>query len=139
MNRKILSALIGLTGAISNNGKTDQTDKILCEALIFAHQEEQVQKLHQEKFRISPDCETCQNPCGNTSDYPLEKFDQWTVEQRQLKEQIIEELQRIASDKREIVDEMEGLPEGVYKAIAYLGYDLQEEAYIKLLEEMKTW
>ena len=71
----IISALIGLVGAVSNNGKTEQTDRVIREAFLClkdaGSEEEMVQKIHAEKFIIAPDCATCLNPCGNTSDYDL--------------------------------------------------------------------
>ena len=34
MDLKILSALIGLCGAVSNNGKTENTDRVVLEAIL---------------------------------------------------------------------------------------------------------
>lgn len=74
----IISALIGLVGAVSNNGKTEQTDSVIREAFLCLKdadsEEEMVQKIHAEKFIIAPDCATCLNPCGNTSDYDMAQF-----------------------------------------------------------------
>ena len=74
----IISALIGLVGAVSNNGKTERTDSVIREALLClkdaGSEEEIVQKIHAEKFIIAPDCATCLNPCGNTSDYDMAQF-----------------------------------------------------------------
>ena len=67
----IISALIGLVGAVSNNGKTEQTDSVIREAFLCltdaGSEEEMVQKIHAEKFIIAPDCATCLNPCGSTT------------------------------------------------------------------------
>ena len=50
----IISALIGLVGAVSNNGKTEQTDSVIREAFLCLKdadsEEEMVQKIHAEKF-----------------------------------------------------------------------------------------
>ena len=58
----IISALIGLVGAVSNNGKTEQTDRVIREAFLCltdaGSEEEMVQKIHAEKFIIAPDCAT---------------------------------------------------------------------------------
>lgn len=74
----IISALIGLVGAVSNNGRTEQTDSVIREAFLCLKdadsEEEMVQKIHAEKFIIAPDCATCLNPCGNTSDYDMAQF-----------------------------------------------------------------
>ena len=133
MYRKTLSALIGLVGAESNNGKAEDTDAIVRQALLRMHEEDWSQRIREEKFRIAPNCATCSAPCGNTSDYPMEKFESWSADQRAIREQVIRELQRIAAV------ESDSLPEIVYQAIAYIGYDLEEDAYQRLLEDMKKW
>ena len=133
MYRKTLSALIGLVGAESNNGKTEDTDSIVRQALLRMHEEDLSQRIREEKFRIAPNCATCSAPCGNTSDYPMEKFESWSADQRAIREQVIRELQRIAAV------ENDALPEIVYRAIAYIGYDLEIDAYQRLLEDMKKW
>ena len=74
LNREILSALIGLAGAINNNGKTSDTDAIVRKALLSPGVSV-VEEIHREKYRISPNCETCPSPCGNTSNYPLAAFE----------------------------------------------------------------
>jgi hypothetical protein len=130
-NKRILSALIGLAGAVGSNGKTEHTDAIVRAALLAVDSDAQVELIHSEKYAISPNCETCQFPCGNTSDYDMEKFDQAPEEIRKMKEQLIEEIKRIAAGDR--------LPDAVYKAISYLGYDLNQESYEVLLEELKKW
>lgn len=79
MYRKTLSALIGLAGAESNNGKAEDTDAIVRQALLRMHEEDWSQRIREEKFRIAPNCATCSAPCGNTSDYPIEK---WKVGQQ---------------------------------------------------------
>lgn len=51
---RIISALIGLVGAVSNNGKTERTDSVVREAflrLTDGDSEETVQKIHAEKIR----------------------------------------------------------------------------------------
>ena len=70
---------------------------------------------------------------GNTSDYPIKNMESWSADQRAIREQVIGELQRIAAT------EGDTLPEIVYRAIAYIGYDLEEDAYQRLLEDMKKW
>lgn len=133
MYKKTLSALIGLAGAVGNNGKTEHTDTIVRQALLRMHEEDWSERIHAEKFLVSPSCKICPSPCGNTSDYPMDKFDVRSDEQWELMEQVMHELQRIASEGENV------LPEIVYRAIAYIGYDLENETYQRLLEEMKLW
>ena len=122
----IISALIGLVGAVSNNGKTEQTDSVIREAFLCltdtGSEEEMVQKIHAEKFSIAPDCATCLNPCGNTSDYDMAQF--YAADAK------------VISAKRDLVETVckklgssENVPEDVYQGIAYLGYDLEPEDY----------
>ena len=129
----IISALIGLVGAVSNNGKTEQTDSVIREALLCltdtGSEEERVQKIHAEKLRIAPDCATCLNPCGNTSDYDMAQF--YAADAK------------VISAKRDLVETVckklgssENVPEDVYQGIAYLGYDLESEAYAQIQQKI---
>lgn len=136
-NMRIISALIGLAGAIQNNGKTPNTDRIVSEALLLPDSDEAVDAIHKEKFVISPNCETCMNPCQNTSDYDIRKWEQEEESIRSFKQQIAQKLYEIAEGYQN--GEQKELPDGFYKAISFLGYELIEEYYQKLLEEMNEW
>ena len=129
----IISALIGLVGAVSNNGRTEQTDSVIREAFLRLKdadsEEEMVQKIHAEKFSIAPDCATCLNPCGNTSDYDMAQF--YAADAK------------VISAKRDLVETVckklgssENVPEDVYQGIAYLGYDLEPEAYAQIQQKI---
>ena len=129
----IISALIGLVGAVSNNGKTEQTDRVIREAFLClkdaGSEEEMVQKIHAEKFSIALDCATCLNPCGNTSDYDMTQF--YAADAK------------VISAKRDLVETVckklgssENVPEDVYQGIAYLGYDLEPEAYTQIQQKI---
>ena len=50
MDLKILSALIGLCGAVSNNGKTENTDRLVLEAILSKEPEDAVRRIHEEKY-----------------------------------------------------------------------------------------
>ena len=75
---QMISALIGLVGAVSNNGRTEHTDGVIRRAFLQIRnggsEQEIVEAVHREKFAISPDCAICKNPCGNTSDYDMARF-----------------------------------------------------------------
>ena len=131
--KKILSALIGLAGAVSNNGKTEHTDRVVITALLSEDSEEAVAAIHKEKYQISPNCAVCPSPCGNTSDYDSAKFDQGSSDVKRLKEEVMEALVDIAKKSKSAGQ----LPQSVYKAIAFLGYELQVESYQLLLEELR--
>lgn len=131
---RIISALIGLVGAVSNNGKTKQTDNVIREAFLHLtdadSEEETVEKIHTEKFTIVPDCATCLNPCGNTSDYDMTKFYGTDAKTIAAKRDLIEAI-------RQKLSSQENVPEAVYQGIAYLGYNLEPEAYAQIQEKIE--
>lgn len=126
---RIISALIGLVGAVSNNGKTEQTDSVIREAFLRLtdadSEEEMVEKIHTEKFTIAPDCATCRNPCGNTSDYDMTKV--YGADAK-----IIAAKRDLIAAIRQKLSSSETVPEAVYQGIAYLGYDLEPETYAQI-------
>lgn len=129
----IISALIGLVGAVSNNGKTEQTDSVIREAFLrltdAGSEEEMVQKIHAEKFIIAPDCATCLNPCGNTSDYDMTQFYAADANVIAAKRDMIETICKK-------IGLSENVPEDAYQGIAYLGYDLEPEAYAQIQQRI---
>lgn len=133
---QMISALIGLVGAVSNNGRTEQTDRVIHRAFLQMRkggsEQEMVEEIHREKYAISPDCAVCRNPCGNTSDYDMARFHEASesIQNRKL------ELIKSIGDYLESVQE-EKLPDLIYQGIAYLGYDLEENAYTKLIEQIR--
>lgn len=129
VNKRIICALIGLVGAISNNEKTENTDLIVKRALLSEDNDEIIQLIHNEKFIISPNCATCQFPCGNTSDYDENKLENEPEDIHALKLEIIDLLKEKVQER---VDDR------IYKAIAYLGYELEKQSYFNLLQELKN-
>lgn len=137
MMEKIISALIGLVGAVSNNGKTDETDKIIKNALISIKdgkdEDSVVDMIHKEKFTIAPDCATCLNPCGNTSDYDIEKFKNASDDVRNAKLKLINALcEMVELSKGDI------LPNDAYRGITYLGYELAVESYDEITDRIRN-
>ncbi len=96
MDLKILSALIGLCGAVSNNGKTENTDRLVLDAILSKEPKDAVRRIHEEKYRISPDCASCPAPCGNTSDGDLSRWDEAPESVRKQKEEVMAALERMA-------------------------------------------
>ena len=128
MNLKILSALIGLCGAVSNNGKTENTDRLVLEAILSKEPEDAVRRIHEEKYRISPDCASCPAPCGNTSDGDLSRWDEAPESVRKQKEEVMDALERMAfAMTKATAENLCGtreltVPDVVYRAISWLGY-----------------
>lgn len=77
-DRELLGAIVGLAKTCGNNPYTDNTIKLICDALLAfnegcdkAQAEEWLERLHKEKYNISPGCAVCQARCGNTDDYDI--------------------------------------------------------------------
>ncbi len=141
-DKKILSALIGLAGAMSNNGRTDTTDAVVMDTLISEKSddtdiEKAIEKIHNEKNKISPNCASCMNPCGNTSDYDMSHWHECGPEILRAKEHTWSELKRVVLEKYNEGKRM--LPDVAYKIIVYLGYDMESAKYSNLLEELRRW
>lgn len=131
---KIISALIGLAGAVSNNGRTEQTDEVIREAFLHLREpdreEEMVQRIHGAKNVIAPDCAVCKNPCGNTSDYDMTQF--YAADEKVIaaKQELIEAICGVMKESGEITD-------SVYRGIAYLGYPVQPEECEELQQDIR--
>lgn len=141
-DKKILSALIGLAGAMSNNGRTDTTDEAVMDALISEKSdntdiENAIEKIHNEKNKISPNCASCMNPCGNTSDYDMSHWNESVPEILRAKEHAWSELKRVVLEKSN--EGKRTLPDVAYKMIVYLGYDMEPAEYSNLMEELRKW
>lgn len=131
---KIVSALIGLAGAVSNNGTTENTDAVIEKALLNEDDEQKlVELIHEEKFRISPNCATCENPCGNTSDYEAAKFEECDADVQTEKDKLFDTIVSFLKNR----DKSDAIPELIYRGIAYLGYDLEVRSYEKTIGQIK--
>jgi hydroxylamine reductase len=128
---KIFGALIGLAGAATQNGKTEDTDEIIRQGLTSAPSEEVLNLIHQEKFRIAPNCATCAYPCGNTSDYDMSQNLANSADVQELKQAVMAELKTMAARTTG------ELPDSAYQALSYLSYDLSADSYEELLQEMR--
>ena len=75
----IIRALAGLAGACQSGTVTADTYGVIIDALnsIYVGGMDEtvtVAGVHREKYRVSPGCETCTTPCGNTSDCDANKL-----------------------------------------------------------------
>ncbi|MDO4976673.1 MAG: hypothetical protein Q4E53_05355 [Eubacteriales bacterium] len=134
-NPRIVSALIGLAGAVQTNPKSENTDHIVKMALLSEDSDSVIEEIHKEKYSISPNCATCPNPCGNTSDYDMGQLEETTEDIVQLKFEIFDQLIKLVSN----LSEEKEFPQIIYRAISFLGYDLEEKPYRMLLEQMKAY
>ena len=87
-----------------------------------------------EKYTISPNCKTCPTPCGNTSDYDMAKFIP-NLELKTVKEELIAETVALATRINNSLKTK--LPEAIYKAISFFGYELSVDSYKDLINTLK--
>ena len=140
-NNKIISVLIGLIGACNNNPKTNNTDKIIIEALAFPSSNlsinELIEKIRNEKNIISPDCTTCLMPCGNTSDYDMNRLYNADNKTCELKLNMIKELNEVAiyiiKNNIQITEKIMSI---IFKSLAYISYDLNDKLLLAQLNEI---
>ena len=146
---KIISALIGLVGACSNNPKTENTDLVVIRALAFPltrpeanaeNLQALIEEIYTEKYTIAPGCAVCQSPCGNTSDYDMSRIYNAEVDIRSLKMKILSVLQELAADiyGRQKLD---ALPvksmELFYKALSYISFDMERDGLLSFWNEVQ--
>lgn len=129
----VISALIGLAGACNNNPKTPQTDRLLLQALAGERSAEEVRA---EKFAVAPDCAVCANPCGNTSDYDMDRLYTADPEVRETKVQILAALREAA---KSLFQTPEAEIDLLYKALLYVGSDLDLDTLRTLLAEVQAF
>ena len=138
---KIISALIGLAGACNNNPKTENTDRLVIKALASASDPDAeanniVYEIQKEKERISPGCAVCKAPCGNTSDYDMNRIYSAEEEICRAKLHIVSEIRETAEYiYQNGVSLSESESRFFYKALSYLGFDLEKIELLSLLAE----
>ncbi len=94
-----------------------------------AAESEIVDLIHKEKFKISPNCATCQFPCGNTSDYDMARFNESEENIKAWKMKLIAAMQDYLTEGNEVT-------EMIYRGISFLGYELDESAYANLINKI---
>ena len=148
-NNKIISALIGLVGACNNNPKTQKTDYILIKALAFPLTQPEadeetlqalIEEIYAEKYTVSPGCAACQTPCGNTSDYDMNRIYRAEADIRELKLKMISALEELAADiySRQKLD----LPDAesmeiFYKVLAYISLEMERDSLLTFWNDVQ--
>ena len=148
---KIIGALIGLVGACSNNPKTENTDRVVIKALAFSRACSEVrescnetlqaliEEIHAEKYTVAPGCAVCQTPCGNTSDYDMNRIYEAETEICDLKLKILSAVEELAAGiySRKKVDTLS--PESMeffYKALVYISLDMEKNGLLAFWNEV---
>ena len=85
MKKQLLGALVGLARASEEKELFESSACAMLEGLSLAYNPSadssvtdtdlvnMLQRLHAEKLLMSPDCASCQCPCGRTDDYDMEE------------------------------------------------------------------
>lgn len=120
LNDQLLGALVGLSRASESKEISEYAGKTLVEGLSLAHNLElvsdfaneteiltMIDRLHEAKSQMAPDCAACQYPCGRTFDYEMEEVYSAAKALREAKLLLFRQLGQIAacslaSDKQEL-------------------------------------
>lgn len=95
---KLTGALIGLARAAEGNVPGPSTDKVIIEGLFttvtnvnFNNEtiNALIDRVHEEKHKLVPDCESCGSPCGRTEDYDMKGIWEADEDIRSLKSLIL--------------------------------------------------
>ncbi len=139
LREELIGALIGLAKACGNNPCTEDTISVLLRGLTLSSAnaragkpelQEAIEAAHREKYRISPNCLTCQARCGNTDDYDCQLL--WTDEPyiSSLKALILFSLQEMAGTLTQAKAQGCQSPEEddfLLDALSVLGYELESK------------
>ena len=99
-------------------------------------------RVHEEKFKLVPDCALCQSPCGNTSDYDASLFRKSQAPNQKLNLEIIAGLEKIAYSIRQkkaelsLDDDISGL---FFRALAVTSFDWAEDDLLELKAEVDKY
>lgn len=140
----VISALIGLIGACSSNPKTPETDDIVLNALAFSRdcvnperEREMVDAVRREKYSVSPNCASCAMPCGNTSDYDMNRIYGAPEGIREAKLKLLDAISALAA---RICDSGEKPSQNamyaIFKALTYIALDLPAKEFSALTDEL---
>lgn len=128
MNKKVMGAIIGLVKTAESNPKTENTDSLIIQALSDCDNEDWIEKLHQEKYTISPGCQTCKSPCGNTDDYDLEEMDE---DVQEIKESLLNFALTFAKD--------ESAFNLIQQVLCFVGYDLEPKYFSNIMKQIQAF
>lgn len=168
MEDKLLGALIGLAKSTANTAPVESTLETLVDGLALLYMEKEnlcaedgpdgnkdannstlgcelarmTDRVHEEKFKLVPDCALCQSPCGNTSDYDASLFRESQASNQKLNLEIIAGLEKIAYSIRQkkaelsLDDDISGL---LFRALAVTSFDWAENDLLELKAEVDKY
>lgn len=133
MDYRVISVLIGLAGAVANNPKTENTDRVVVDALSGRMAgAKALEAVRREKFAVAPNCAACHTPCGSVADYDMERYYSAPEDIRGKKAEIAELLHSAAEN-------YSGNPEPLYRGLVFFGLDLRAEDYDAVINELKNY
>lgn len=147
---QVISALIGLVGACNNNPKTAATDSVVIKALaapVLCQEADDeslsgiMAEIYTEKNAVAPDCAVCACPCGNTSDYDMNRIYEAAPEIRDLKLELLSRCRHLAAcvySDGDSGEKMEADSTFFYKILSCISYDIEKEQLLELLEETQA-
>lgn len=168
--KEVLGAVVGLAKTCGNNPYTDDTIRIICDTLMMAQNmcdafgkvgksidaDEQkcidvdcsgtdapqlVERLHKEKYKVSPGCAVCQSRCGNTDDYDIALILDEEPEKLRIKEELIYntfKLARAAHENNALYAD-DGYRLVLLGALTVLSYEMSTKGLENALEQVKNW
>ncbi len=150
MEDKLLGALIGLAKSTANTAPVESTLETLVDGLALLYTADEAEgelarmteRVHEEKFKLVPDCAVCQSPCGNTSDYDASLFRKSQAPNQKLNLEIIAGLEKIAYSIRQkkaklhLDDDISGL---FFRALAVTSFDWAEDDLLELKAEVDKY
>ena len=99
-----------------------------------------IEEIYAEKYTVAPGCAACQTPCGNTSDYDMNRIYDAETDIRDLKVQMLAAMKELAADiySRQKLDILPAESmEIFYKALAYISFDMEREGLITFWNEVQ--
>lgn len=100
MTDRVLGALIGLARAAEGNEDliSDYTTALIVDAFRDTDNEQSMLwRIGQEKAAIVPNCMSCANPCGRTSDYDVSRLQTEQADVQAAKHRILSGLHKLAA------------------------------------------
>lgn len=145
---ELTGALIGLSRACMNQGRTPETDKLILEGLFatvtnVSFNDETltrlIERVNRQKASLVPGCAACAAPCGSSANYDMERL--WTAHEdiRSLKSLILFGIRGMAAYAYHadlLGYQSEKIASFFYKALYTLSEDLSMEELLPVVLEV---
>ena len=147
----LTGALIGLARTTYSHLKTENTDRVVTQALSVLVKpdadekdlEKQLEQVRAEKLAVAPGCAVCAAKCGNTDDYDMDRLWNGPAQVRSFKIRLFSGLKKTGRDAFKAIkngkDQNEGfknIMDALYKGLFILAEDWEPEEILPAIEEM---